>query len=255
MHTNSIVYPYASILAAPSLNELSKAVHGLVGDAGFSSFHYGMHTPVKATGDKARFLFDGTEQQSIHVLSDYPESWFARYQSEKYIEVDPLVQHCSQSILPAVWHQQQEPGSLKAGKMFDEAKQHGLVAGATFSVLGKDHEFGIFSLTIDSNREKDKRNVVNHLGHGYMLLVHLHEAMKRLRFPENLKHQTVALTPRERECLVWVSTGKPSWEIAQLLRISERTAIYHIHNATRKLGANTRRQAVARATALGLIHP
>jgi hypothetical protein len=57
---------------------------------------------VQGHGDKARFLFDGAEQKSTHVLSGYSDAWFVRYQAENYIEIDPLVKHCSQSTLPMV---------------------------------------------------------------------------------------------------------------------------------------------------------
>lgn len=252
---SSSVYPYEGILGAQSLADLSASVRKYVGEAGFSSFHYGAHAPLKANGEKARFLFDGTEQRSMHVLSDYPDSWFSRYQSENYIEVDPLVKHCSQSILPVVWHLQPRPTIPRVAKMFDEAQQHGLRTGATFSLLGKNHEFGIFSLTTDRTRASDKRNVLNRLGHGYMLLVHLHEAMRRLKFADKTETKRVRLTPRERECLLWANSGTPSWEIAQNLRISERTVIYHIQNAMVKLDTNTRRHAIAKAISLGLINP
>ena len=62
-----------------------------------------------------------------------------------------------------------------------------------------------------------------------------------------------ALTPRELECLQWAAEGKTSWEIGRLLRISERTAIFHLNNASRKLGVCSRQAAVARAVALRML--
>ena len=47
--------------------------------------------------------------------------------------------------------------------------------------------------------------------------------------------------------------GKTGWEIGKLLGISERTVVFHVENAARKLGVFGRRQAVARAIALQLI--
>lgn len=64
-----------------------------------------------------------------------------------------------------------------------------------------------------------------------------------------------SLTSREKECLQWAAAGKTSWEIARILSVSERTVIFHIGNATKKLGATNRRQAVARAISLRLIAP
>ena len=80
----------------------------------------------------------------------------------------------------------------------------------------------------------------------------MHEAARqflRTRTPAPLP----ALTRRERECLLWAAEGKTSWEIGQLLNISERTSIFHLQNATHKLGASGRQAAIARAISLGLI--
>lgn len=61
--------------------------------------------------------------------------------------------------------------------------------------------------------------------------------------------QSGSLSPRERECLRWVASGKSDWEIGTILSISERTARQHVENATRKLGCVNRPQAVAIAIA------
>ena len=63
------------------------------------------------------------------------------------------------------------------------------------------------------------------------------------------------LTERQRECLKWVRAGKTSWEISAILRISERTVIFHIGAACRRLGVQTRAQAVVEAVVQGLIAP
>ena len=54
------------------------------------------------------------------------------------------------------------------------------------------------------------------------------------------------LSPRESECLQWVSEGKTDAEVGGILSISPRTVRFHINNAKVKLGVTTRIQAVAR---------
>lgn len=61
------------------------------------------------------------------------------------------------------------------------------------------------------------------------------------------------LTERERECLVWTSTGKTSVEIARILGLSEHTVNHYLNNAARKLNAVNRTQAVAFAIRQGFI--
>jgi DNA-binding CsgD family transcriptional regulator len=63
------------------------------------------------------------------------------------------------------------------------------------------------------------------------------------------------LTQRELEVLAWVARGKSSWEIAEILSITKRTADEHAHQATQKLGATNRTQAVAIAVRERLVDP
>lgn len=67
--------------------------------------------------------------------------------------------------------------------------------------------------------------------------------------------QSLKMTPREFECLFWLSRGKTTGEISQALKISERTVNFHITNLCEKLGAANRTQAIAMAVSLKLIEP
>lgn len=61
------------------------------------------------------------------------------------------------------------------------------------------------------------------------------------------------LTPREVEVLQLVAEGLPNKAIADRLQISEHTVKFHINALMGKLGAQSRTEAVVRATRLGLL--
>jgi DNA-binding CsgD family transcriptional regulator len=61
------------------------------------------------------------------------------------------------------------------------------------------------------------------------------------------------LTPRQVECLYWVSQGKSSVDIGRMLGLSPRTVDEHVRGACRRFEVRTRVQAVARALELGLL--
>lgn len=61
------------------------------------------------------------------------------------------------------------------------------------------------------------------------------------------------LTPREIEVLHLIAEGLPNKTIAQRLGISEHTVKFHANALMTKLGAQSRTDAVVRATRLGLI--
>lgn len=62
-----------------------------------------------------------------------------------------------------------------------------------------------------------------------------------------------ALTPRELEVLTLVAEGLANKAIASQLGISDHTVKFHINAVMNKLGAQSRTEAVVRATRLGLI--
>jgi len=62
-----------------------------------------------------------------------------------------------------------------------------------------------------------------------------------------------ALTPREMQVLQLLARGLANKTIAQELEISEHTVKFHVNSILAKLGAQSRTDAVVRATRLGLI--
>ncbi|MBI5668666.1 MAG: response regulator transcription factor [Chloroflexi bacterium] len=62
-----------------------------------------------------------------------------------------------------------------------------------------------------------------------------------------------ALTPREREVLQLLAEGLPNKTIAARLNITDHTVKYHVNAIMGKLNAQSRTDAVVKATRLGLI--
>ena len=67
------------------------------------------------------------------------------------------------------------------------------------------------------------------------------------------KQDIATLTEREIEVLAWLKQGKSTWEITQILNISESTVKFHINNSLSKLHASNRTHAVAIAIEQHLI--
>ncbi len=64
----------------------------------------------------------------------------------------------------------------------------------------------------------------------------------------------VPLSKREKEVLNWLKKGKSSWDIAAILKITERTVNFHVNNIMQKLNAVSRTQAVAVAIENNLLN-
>lgn len=62
--------------------------------------------------------------------------------------------------------------------------------------------------------------------------------------PSHLQN-SLPVTKRESEVLYWVSYGKTSWEISQILSMSPRTVNKHLEQVFKKLGVDNRTSAAA----------
>ncbi|KZN60401.1 helix-turn-helix transcriptional regulator [Pseudoalteromonas luteoviolacea] len=77
--------------------------------------------------------------------------------------------------------------------------------------------------------------------HWSILGPHLLLALKRC-----LSKEKINITKRERDCILWASEGKTSWEISQILGISERTVNFHLSNCIVKTNSANRQQAIVK---------
>ncbi|KAA1163367.1 LuxR family transcriptional regulator [Pseudoalteromonas fuliginea] len=79
-----------------------------------------------------------------------------------------------------------------------------------------------------------------------IFLVEIFEAYRRV-FSSN----AVKITRREKECIQWASMGKTSWEISQILSISQRTVDFHLTNCIRKTNSTNRQHAIVKCILSG----
>lgn len=184
------------------------------------------------------------------VFTTYPSSWVQRYQEARYIQSDPVLKRIAASNLPVFW----DDAKHRKHIVFDEARQHGLANGITVPVWGPTGERAVLSIATDIAPEKSQKHRMATAGTVLLTALHLHEAVERTTAHAS-EPSIPRLTPREKECLQWAAHGKTSWEIGNILSISEWTVIFHMTKATKKLNAANRRQAVARALSLRLISP
>ncbi|MFT4956176.1 MAG: DNA-binding CsgD family transcriptional regulator [Brevundimonas sp.] len=73
--------------------------------------------------------------------------------------------------------------------------------------------------------------------------------------PNPDRQQASILSPRETECLTWVSRGKSSSDIGAIIGLSPRTVDSYLEKACAKLRVRTRIEAVAVAVKSGIVDP
>jgi DNA-binding CsgD family transcriptional regulator len=251
----SPLYTFEGLLTATSHTQIAAFMERHAGNLGYDKFFY---SPLLVAGDTSQFFRDPQNvvaAEKLHtknIFTTYPASWILRYQEAGHVVDDPVVRLISTSNLPVLW----DADELQTTRnhVFDEAREHGLATGITIPINGFDHTRALFSVASDRPPERSQRHTDATSGLAVLTALHLHEAVRRLD-ASVFDTPIPTLTAREKECLQWAAVGKTSWEIAHILSVSERTVIFHISNATKKLDATNRRQAVARAISLRLICP
>lgn len=86
------------------------------------------------------------------------------------------------------------------------------------------------------------------------LIARVRRSIRRQKAHKVERHEGLAeLTPREREVLALLASGRSSKEIARRLVISPRTVSTHVQHILAKLDVNNRARAIALAHRAGLV--
>lgn len=193
-----------------------------------------------------------------YFVTTYPDGWVRHYAERNYVSIDPVVIYGPRHQLPFTWQEVARPEEMTAlqRQIFKEAAEVGIIDGMSIPIHGRNGEYAGVALVPDGDSHRARMDVVNsqrHLAHLYSLYYHNHTSSHLLE--SYLKRERPRLTPREREVLTWVARGKSSWEVSTILSVSERTVLYHIENAKRKLDVSSRTHLVVKALMANLINP
>jgi LuxR family transcriptional regulator, quorum-sensing system regulator CciR len=186
------------------------------------------------------------------VAVNYPDRWVNRYRDQDYFTRDPVIRHARSTISPYQWNDL-PVHSGREQLVLQEASEAGLNRGLAIPI----HEpWGrVFLATLAADGSTSDHDAVDEFAQAkaHAMVVIFHARYSALSGAMR-KGPWVDLTPRESECLEWVAQGKSSWDIGQLMAVSEHTVNFHLKNAMRKFDTASRVTAAVRAVSLGLIH-
>lgn len=225
---------------ASNVPELYEAVRAFAQAHQFNNFLFGLRVPVSLA-------------KPVHFsLSGYPKEWRQRYDEAGYLRVDPVVRHALGSSVPIFWDEIERRDTLVEA-FFNEAASYGLAHGVSAPVCGRRGDVGLLSLSreqlIDNNEASrfELRRAMT------WFVTVLHEAVSRVAFSTSAQRNSVRLTEREKQILMWTAVGEPSARIADELGISERTVLFHIEKAGKKMGVTGRHKIVSSAVGSGAL--
>jgi DNA-binding CsgD family transcriptional regulator len=189
-------------------------------------------------------------KQHPYLAVTYSDDWVDHYKTQRFVDVDPAVQIGLRRILPIDWDEF-DRRDKEVRRLFGEATDFGLGRhGMSVPVHGQHGDRALVSITSDAS-DRDWRHLRLHYFRDFQVLaLHMHQAILRL---EGQRVETVSLSPRERECLLWVAEGKTAWETAIILGLSEHTVRCYLESARHKLGAANNTHAVNKAGKASLL--
>jgi DNA-binding CsgD family transcriptional regulator len=203
---------------------------------------------VSATAVIDHFLGD----PEFLVVDNTPASYRDTFQDRAVAKRDPVMQHCKTKSVPIIWGQSTYT-AVGQGEKWEQQARFGYRSGVALALHMPEGRHFLLAVDRDQAMPGDPAEITRLVASLQLFAVHAQEAAMRILVPASADPNLPALTPRELETLRWTMEGKTAWEVANVLGISERTAVLHANNAMHKLGCVNKHQAVLKALRLGLI--
>lgn len=190
-----------------------------------------------------------TSDEAVIYQQGFPAAFAKEYRSEGLRQIDPMPRLTFAHGPVLTWDRAFELGASKnIGQKYAQACiRHGLTTGFSLALFGPGHRdaYASFGFPQDSGP----------LDEGVQTMLHVLMQAAHLRICALLdaREQKVSLSKREAQVLEWLSKGKSSADIAEILRISPETVQTYTKRIYDKLGTNDRVATTVKALQLGLI--
>jgi DNA-binding CsgD family transcriptional regulator len=192
------------------------------------------------------------------IISNYPEIWIDHYFRNRYLDDDPVVGNFLENRQPFLWSSLNLPEDLsrRQRQLLSEARDAGITDGFTLPA-GGNTEIAAVSLVSDTAGGGDIQLIGRTQQLLSLMIQQYHLLARRALIEKALigdsSRRRSLLSPREKEVLKWAAAGKSNWEIATLLKVSEKGIEFHFDNVKNKLQVFNRTHAIIKAITLGLL--
>lgn len=180
-----------------------------------------------------------TERIDPYILvKSWPHAWLSRYSRLGYYAHDPVAQNCFATLEPFIWSRANWDGCdpQLARRVMNEACDFDLRDGVMVpmhDLSGRQASLSLAARTLDLPPSGLK--AIHLVG-----LYAFASADERSCVPPRL-------SPREREVLSWTAQGKSTWDVGEILGVSQQTVATHLKNAKVKLDGTTVTHTVVQA--------
>jgi DNA-binding CsgD family transcriptional regulator len=168
--------------------------------------------------------------------------WIECYAINGFAQYDSAIDEMQSSPEPFTWTELKRRRPEKGARVFDACRRLGWVDGFLVPLDISGIQRGFVSLAAPASLRylgSDQRAEITHWSQAAYS-----RSQGLVVDPQPLVPR---LPPRELEALNLVADGRNDTDIAAIMAVSSSTAHAHVERAKRRLGANTRAQAVALA--------
>ena len=210
-----------------------------------SGYKYYTYITGRVVGGRRITNFD-PRKGPLHI-SNVPGDWQSEYFKKKYCDHDPIWRFALGNLMPERWSNVARRNDLTAKQhnIMSVSREAGLSDGVVIPIHGPGGEFAVLSLSHNETDAQTKQNVELDETVLHMFALRFHSRIRELQEPDSAQ-PPADLTSREIDVLFWTAEGKSTWDISQILGISESTVNFHISSAKQKLGVYSKPHAVAK---------
>lgn len=193
------------------------------------------------------------EVEAPFIKTTYPDAWVSYYLQHHLIATDPIVRRALEDKGSFLWSSVVK--SHAETRMMKKALEFGIPSIGFTALTAENAPWkGFFSLTMAPEFEDVfawEDFVVRHQQDLEAIASQLYfKAAQELDPQETFE---IKLSKREMECLQFIARGKSHSDIGDILGLSEHTVRSYSRSVRQKLNCSTLAQAVAKASAIGLI--
>lgn len=182
----------------------------------------------------------------------YAAEWHARYEDVRYRDFDPVVAAAANGFAPLDWKDLDWSGR-PVRRLLSEANEYRVGNhGYTVPLHGPQGQFAMFSISKQCPQASWDRLLAESAQEFLLIAHHVHRRSLDLHGAAR-PPAPPALSPRERDALCLMASGRSRAQIAHRLSISESTLRVYLDSARHKLGGLNAFHAVAIAVKSGAI--
>lgn len=211
-------------------------------------------------------MIDKAHNELLGFHTNMTDEWMAYYMEQEFCHDDPWANYVIDNAKPILYAKEGPseliiPEGSRSEFILNEMGGVGLRTSICVPIHNKyGHLITGFNLVSRANHEEFDAMLAENLDdillgvaliNNELVEASVQEIDSNSWFPNpNFKH---VLTIREVEVLKWLCEGHRNERIAEKMNIAPVTVNYHLQEIRRKLGANTREQAVAMGFKQGIL--